>query len=258
MQRESGSHIEPVGFVIVHLREQFFAFLHDDVARGAGAVSSAGMIEEEVIVHSHIEDRFGLAVIGICRTADVRRNSAAQADDALILTKALGVGIYSAALKKGVLSPEGYAEMVASTTLLNRIGADLAKDPAVHAITDVTGFGLLGHALEMARGSQLSVVVRADELPLFADAAALARQGFVTGASDRNWMSYGEAVVLPPDLPAWRKQLLTDPQTSGGLLIACAPDRANDILQAVIEGGCPHARRIGHVEAGAAVIRVEA
>src|SRR6478609_974916 len=138
------------------------------------------------------EPIYGLVVIGICRTQDVRRNADAKAGDALILTKPLGVGIYSAALKKGLLSPQAYAEMIASTTLLNRVGTSLAQDAAVHAITDVTGFGMLGHALEMARGSKLSLVIRLDDLPLLTDAAGLAQQGLVTGASGRNWQSYGE------------------------------------------------------------------
>jgi len=200
---------------------------------------------------------YGLVVIGICRTKDVRRNADAKAGDALILTKALGVGIYSAALKKGVLSPDAYAEMIASTTLLNRVGTSLAQDAAVHAITDVTGFGLLGHALEMARGSKPSLVIRLDDLPLLIDAAGLAQQGLVTGASGRNWQSYGEAVRLPAGLPDWRRQLLTDPQTSGGLLIACSSDRADDILKTIVTAGYPNARRIGHMETGAPVVRVE-
>ncbi len=204
------------------------------------------------------EPIYGLAVIGLCRTQHVRRNYAAQPGDAIILTKPLGVGIYSAALKKGVLGPDAYQEMVASTTLLNRIGVELAKDPSVHAVTDVTGFGLLGHALEMARASQVSLVIRADDLPLLAEAATLAKEGLVTGASGRNWMSYGDAVILPRGLPDWRRQILTDPQTSGGLLIGCAPERANDILQRIVEGGCPNARRIGHVEPGVPVVRVVA
>ncbi|HLK84423.1 MAG TPA: selenide, water dikinase SelD [Xanthobacteraceae bacterium] len=204
------------------------------------------------------EPIYGLAVIGLCRTQHVRRNSAAQPGDAIILTKPLGVGIYSAALKKGVLGPDAYQEMVASTTLLNRIGVELAKDPSVHAVTDVTGFGLLGHALEMARASQVSLVIRADDLPLLAEAATLAKEGLVTGASGRNWMSYGDAIILPRGLPDWRRQILTDPQTSGGLLIGCAPERANDILQRIVEGGCPNARRIGHVEPGVPVVRVVA
>src|SRR5580704_10962399 len=177
------------------------------------------------------EPIYGLAVIGIGAPEHIRRNADARAGDALILTKGLGVGIYSAAFKKEALSARAYAEMIASTTLLNRIGADLAQDGDVHAITDVTGFGLLGHALEMARGSDLTLVLRADDLPLLSEATLLAQQGFITGASVRNWASYGDSIVLPADLPDWRRHLLTDPQTSGGLLIACAPGRADALLK---------------------------
>src|SRR5262249_655354 len=148
--------------------------------------------------------------------------------------------------------------MMASTTLLNRIGADLARDPAVHAMTDVTGFGLLGHGLEMARGSSLSLIVRADDLPLLPDAASLAQQKFVTGASIRNWESYADGVVLPGDLPEWRRHLLTDPQTSGGLLIACEAGRADELLRGIVAAGYPYARKIGRTAAGAASVVIEA
>src|SRR5262249_22201173 len=126
------------------------------------------------------EPIYGLAVIGVGRPENIRRNADARPDDALILTKPLGVGIYSAAFKKEALSSAAYADMMASTTLLNRIGADLAQDTSVHAMTDVTGFGLLGHGLEMARGSNLSLVIRADDVPLLPDAAALAQPTFIT------------------------------------------------------------------------------
>jgi selenide,water dikinase len=204
------------------------------------------------------EPIYGLAVIGLCRKTDIRRNSAVRPGDRLILTKALGVGVYSAAFKKEALSPAAYAEMMASVTLLNRVGADLAKEAAVHAITDVTGFGLLGHALEMARGSGLALVVRAGDLPLLAEAAALAGRGFVTGASGRNWASYRDAVALPPGLPEWRQQLLTDPQTSGGLLVACDPARADAILVTIVAAGYPHASIIGHALEGTPSVTVEA
>ncbi|HLL28048.1 MAG TPA: selenide, water dikinase SelD [Xanthobacteraceae bacterium] len=204
------------------------------------------------------EPIYGLAVIGTCRPEDIRKNSDAKAGDALILTKPLGVGIYSAAIKKGALSPEGYAEMVATTTLLNRVGADLAKDTEVHAVTDITGFGLIGHALEMARGSSLTIAIRADELPLLSQAAALAKGGHVTGASGRNWASYGDSVSLPPALAEWQRHLLSDPQTSGGLLIACAPRRAEAILRTIVAAGYPHARIIGHAVEGPAAVRIDA
>ena len=147
--------------------------------------------------------------------------------------------------------------MIATTTLLNWVGAELAKNPAVHAVTDVTGFGLLGHGLEMARSSELTVVVRAVDLPLMSEAATLAQQGCVTGASIRNWASYGDDVKLPAGLPDWQRHLLTDPQTSGGLLVSCAPDRAEAIVQRIVAAGYPAARVIGRAEAGMPGIRVE-
>jgi selenide,water dikinase len=176
----------------------------------------------------------------------------------MILTKPLGVGVYSAAIKKGVLSPSGYAEMIATTTLLNSVGAELAKDAAVHAITDVTGFGLLGHALEMARNSKLTLVIRATDLPLLSQAAALAQQGLVTGASLRNWASYGESVKLPAHMPDWQRHLLTDPQTSGGLLISCASDRADAIVRSVVAAGYADACVIGHAKSGPPLVTIDA
>lgn len=202
------------------------------------------------------EPVYGLAVIGICRPEHVRRNSAARPGDALIMTKGIGVGIYSAALKKGALPADGYTEMLASTTLLNRIGADLALKPEVHAMTDVTGFGLLGHGLEMARGSDVTVVIEADKVPLLESAAALAQQGYVTGASKRNWESYGEAVALARSFPDWRRQLLTDPQTSGGLLVSCDPAHAQRLVALLRESGYPSTAIVGRCEPGRARIRV--
>jgi selenide,water dikinase len=202
------------------------------------------------------EPVYGLAVIGVARPEHVRRNADAKAGDALILTKAIGVGIYSAAIKKGVLPPAGYTEMIASTTLLNKIGAELAEDKDVHAITDVTGFGILGHGLEMARGSGLTLNIKAGEVPLLAQAEKLAQEGHVTGASHRNWASYGASVVLPAGIPDWRRHLLTDPQTSGGLLVACAPGRAAELVEKIKAAGYPAARVVGNSEAGEAKVRV--
>ena len=203
------------------------------------------------------EPVYGLAVIGTCRPGHVRRNDGTRVGDALILTKPIGVGIYSAAFKKGALPPEHYTEMMATATLLNSIGADLAQNPEVHAITDVTGFGLLGHAMEMAKGAGLTLVIQGGEIPLLGAAARLAREGFITGASGRNWASYGAGVTLPADFPDWRRDLFTDPQTSGGLLIACEPERAGAILQTIVGAGYPFARIVGHAAAGDAAIVVE-
>ncbi len=204
------------------------------------------------------EPIYGLAVIGTCKTEQVRLKSDVRPGDAMILTKPLGVGIYSAAIKKDALSPAGYDEMIATTTLLNKVGADLAQDADVHAITDVTGFGLLGHALEMARQSKLTLALRIGDLPLLPQAATLAQQGFVTGASLRNWASYGEDVNLPAQMPDWQRHLLTDPQTSGGLLLSCAPERADAIVRCIVAAGCANARIIGNARSGPSLVKIEA
>lgn len=196
------------------------------------------------------EPIYGLAAIGLCAPSDLRRNSTAQVGDAIILTKGIGVGIYSAAFKKQALPADAYAEMLASTTLLNRVGHELARDEDVHAITDVTGFGLLGHGLELARGSGVRLRIEQARLPFFTQAEALAQAGYITGASKRNWNSYGDGVTLPADLPEWRRDLLTDPQTSGGLLVACKPERAEAIRGMIEAAGYPSARIIGIAEAG--------
>jgi len=202
------------------------------------------------------EPIYGLAVIGSCKADEVRRNSDAQPGDALILTKPIGVGVYSAAIKKNELGEKGYAEMLATTTLLNSVGAELARDPSVHAMTDVTGFGLLGHGLEMARGSRVRLLIDTAAVPLLARAAELARSGFVTGASQRNWASYGEDVELPTALPDWERQMLTDPQTSGGLLVSVDAGRAEAVLRTIRAAGYPAASIIGRVKSGTPCITV--
>jgi selenide, water dikinase len=203
------------------------------------------------------EPIYGLAVIGLGRPEDIRRNSGAKPGDALILTKGLGVGIYSAAFKKSGLSPQAYAEMLASMTLLNSVGMDLAKDDGVHAITDVTGFGLLGHALEMTRGSNVALTIRFGDLPFLSDAEHLAQRNFVTGASIRNWASYAESVNLPASIAEWQRHLLTDPQTSGGLLVACDRDRTAEVTKLIADRGYPCARIIGHASSGRPAITIE-
>lgn len=204
------------------------------------------------------EPIYGLAVTGLCKPASVRRNGGARPGDVLILTKPLGVGIYSAALRQGALDGDGYDALIATTTLLNSVGADLGMDPDVHAMTDVTGFGLAGHALEMARASDATVRLDFSAIPLLPQAAALAQGGFVTGASLRNWQSYGESVVLPKALPEWQRHILTDPQTSGGLLLACDPSAAGAILGLIRSAGYSEACRIGIVRAGASKVKVAA
>jgi selenide,water dikinase len=202
------------------------------------------------------EPIYGLAVIGMTKPVNVRRNSGARPGDALILTKGIGIGIYSAAFKKRALPDDAYAEMMASTTLLNRIGQKLAENEDVHAMTDVTGFGLLGHGLEMARASRLTLDIAYDRVPFLAKAQSLVNAGYKTGASGRNWASYGGEVTLSPDLPDWKKSLLTDPQTSGGLFIACAPERAETLRAQIEADGYPSVRIIGSASEGPSQVRI--
>ncbi len=198
-----------------------------------------------------LEPIYGLVGLGVVDPARVRTNAGAKAGDVLILTKPLGIGILSAGLKKGSLSAAGYAEMLRWTTMLNRAGARLADIDGVHAVTDVTGFGLAGHLLEMCRGSGLAAEVNFAQLPLIEEAVSLVRDGVATGASGRNWASYGEGVELAADAPEWQRKLITDPQTSGGLLIACAPEAVDEVIATVrAEQGC-EAKAIGRMRAGA-------
>jgi selenide,water dikinase len=189
--------------------------------------------------------------------ARVKKNSAAQAGDVLILGKGLGVGIYSAALKKDALPAEAYAAMIASTTQLNTPGSELGEMDGVHAMTDVTGFGLLGHGLEMARGSGLTARIQCGRLPILPHAAELAGAGFVTGASQRNWASYGGGVALFEGIADWQRALLTDPQTSGGLLVSCAAETSEQVLTVFQQHGFAHATVIGGLETGPARAVVE-
>ena len=229
------------------------------LAGGASVCHAAGI----PIAGGHsidvVEPIYGLVALGLVHPDQVKKNSAARAGDVLILGKPLGVGILSAALKQEKLSAAGYAEMLALTTQLNRVGSSLAQLPSVHAMTDVTGFGLAGHLLEICRGSQLRAQVRFADLPLIEEAVAHVQAGVATGASTRNWKGYGDEVALAPGMAEWQQKLLTDPQTSGGLLVACAPEAAAEVLQQFQQQGFARAAVVGRLEAqtaGAARLQV--
>jgi selenide, water dikinase len=203
------------------------------------------------------EPIYGLAVIGVIHPRHVKRNNAACAGDALVLGKPLGVGILSAALKKEQLERPDYQALVELTTQLNCAGPALAQLAGVHAMTDVTGFGLLGHLLQMCRGSGLGARLHIADVPLLDNVLALAAAGTVTGAAARNWASYGDDVRLAPQLTAAQQALLCDPQTSGGLLVACAPEALPEVLGAFHQHGCARAAVIGSMSAGAPHVVVE-
>jgi selenide,water dikinase len=203
-----------------------------------------------------VEPIYGLVALGLVHPDRVMTNRTGRPGDVLILTKGLGVGVLSAAFKQEKLGAEGYAQLIASTTQLNTIGPDLAALPGVHAMTDVTGFGLLGHALEMARGAGLTVEIFADGPFVFPEALAHAQAGVRTGASTRNWASYGASVTGAEALPAWKRDLLTDPQTSGGLLVAVDPDKAQAVLDLARSRGFDRTAVVGRLKQGPARIEV--
>ena len=216
----------------------------EDVCRAAGIPIAGGHTIDSV------EPIYGLVAIGIVNPAHLKRNSGAKPGDKLILGKPLGVGVYSAALKKDQLLASDYQAMVATTTQLNTPGPVLACLDGVHAVTDVTGFGLAGHLLEVCKGSGLRATVNYADLPLLARAGEFVEAGLMTGASGRNWASYGDKVSLAAGLDSSAQTLLSDPQTSGGLLVSCAPDTVTEVLSLFLQHGFTHVSVIGEMTEG--------
>jgi len=200
-----------------------------------------------------LEPIYGLVALGLVHPAKVKKNSSAKNGDVLILGKPLGIGILSAALKKGNLSAAGYDAMLKWTTKLNTPGQGLAELDGVHALTDVTGFGLAGHLLEICRGSKLGAEVKFDALPVIPEALEWVKQGVATGASDRNWKGYGHEVSISGE--EWKKKLISDPQTSGGLLVSCSAGIEEQVLGEFKKQGF-EAKVIGRMAAGAARLTV--
>ncbi|MDZ7655372.1 MAG: selenide, water dikinase SelD [Sulfurimicrobium sp.] len=233
----------PVGKLPTHV-------IHDILAGGEAVCAAAGIPVAGGHSIDSPEPIYGLVALGVVHPDKVKRNVGAEEGDVLILGKGLGVGIMSAALKKGELPEEGYRQMLESTTQLNVAGSTLAHMQGVHALTDVTGFALLGHLLEICRGSRLGAEIEFDRLPVLPVALELAKKGYVTGAAARNWDSYGAEVTLPEGMAEWKKNLLCDPQTSGGLLVACAPEAVADVLDLFQQQGFGYACQIGRMVAG--------
>jgi selenide,water dikinase len=228
-----------------------------DILRGGESVCAEAGIP---IAGGHsidsVEPIYGLAVTGVVDPKKVKRNSRAQEGDLLILSKPLGVGIFSAAFKKDLLDDAAYRVMIETTTQLNLPGMELANLAGVHAMTDVTGFGLLGHLLEMCRGSGLGARIEAGRVPLLPGVLALAESGIATGASSRNWQSYGSDVRALELMSASLQAILTDPQTSGGLLVACDPRELPGVQAVFARFGFAQASVIGRMTAGSREIEV--
>ena len=197
-----------------------------------------------------VEPIYGLVVVGIVDPKKLKRNNSAEVGDSIILGKPLGVGILSAALKKEILSPDAYKKMINYTTQLNKPGIALSGLDGVHALTDVTGFGLAGHLLELCRGAKLNAKVDMQSVPVIEEAVELVKENIYTGASTRNWTGYGAEVRLGAHIQEWQKNLLTDPQTSGGLLVACAPSAELEVLSIFKSYGFDCAQKIGVFDQG--------
>ena len=239
----------PVGKLPMAAAQRIIAGGHDVCAAIGIPIAGGHSIDSP-------EPIYGLVVLGLIHPDKVKRNDRARSGDVLILGKGLGVGIMSAALKKGELGDAAYRQMLQATTQLNTPGVALADRADVHALTDITGFGLLGHLLEISRGSGLSAEIEWSRVPILAEALPLAERGYVTGASERNWASYGTQVTLPAGDTSVQRRLLTDPQTSGGLLVTCAADAAPAVLDLFWTQGFAQAAVIGRLFSGPPGVRV--
>jgi selenide,water dikinase len=226
------------------------------LAGGAAVCAGIGIAVAGGHTVDSAEPFYGLAAMGVVHPDRVVRNSTAKAGDVLVLGKPLGIGILGAALNKGELDAAGYAEMVETATQLNAVGAELGGIGGVHAMTDVTGFSILGHLLEMCQGAGLAARLEFDRLPILPKGRDYAEKGYKTGAGGRNWASFGDRIGLPDGLADWQRNILLDPQTSGGLLVACAPATAADIAALFRERGYGAAAIVGEMAAGAPFVTV--
>lgn len=239
----------PQGKMPVEMVQEIFAGGHSVCAEAGIAIAGGHTIDIG-------EPIYGLVAMGVVHPDRARRNSAAEAGDVLVLGKGLGIGILGAAENKAELDPEGYKQMVDTATRLNAVGVDLAELDGVHAMTDVTGFGLLGHLLEVCRGAGLGATVNWSDLPILPAARDYAARGYNTGAAGRNWESYGHDVDLPDGISEGDTNILRDPQTSGGLLVACSPESADAVLKLFHDQGHAEAAVIGSMAAGDSRVKV--
>jgi selenide,water dikinase len=253
-----GTPIMALAIVGMPIKQLPVETIQQILAGGASVCGAAGIPVAGGHSIDSLEPIYGLVVMGLVHPDRVRRNSAAHAGDQLILGKPLGVGVLGAALKKGLLDEEGYRQLIATTTQLNSVGPALAEIDGVHALTDVTGFGLLGHLLEVCRGAHLSARLDAAHLPWLPSAVSLAQQGIGPGAIERNLASFGADVSFDSDVPIWQRHLMADAQTSGGLLVSVAPHATDRVLGCFHAAGFAAACTIGWMFEGAPRVAVTA
>ena len=232
-------------------RDRLGEGLLSEIVRGGGEMARRAGV---AVVGGHSiddpEPKYGLCVIGEVAPDALIRNSTARHGDRLVLTKPLGTGVIATAIKRGEADPDVVARAVESMTTLNRDAAEAMRQVRANAATDVTGYGLLGHLREMARGSRLEARIKASAVPLLPGAKELAARGFVPGGTRRNLADLGDAVRWDATLPEPLRILLADAQTSGGLLIAVPAERVGDLVAALEAAGPPAAAVIGELVEG--------
>jgi selenide,water dikinase len=207
----------------------------------AGAVLAGGHSTEDE------EPKFGLSVTGIVHPDRIWRNSGARVGDRLILTKPLGSGVLFNANRKGLVSPAALERCLALLITLNKTAAEVLAGFTVHGCTDITGFGLAGHAYEMAKGAGLTLSFDTAALPLMDESLAMYKRGITTGVNHSNKAAVAGQVRFERELPSWHREILFDPQTSGGLLAAVPADEADAALAALRARGVEHAALVGEV-----------
>ena len=221
--------------------------LHQIIAGAVDKISESGAVLAGGHTIEDEEPKFGLAVNGIVHPDKLWTNAGARVGDVLVLTKPIGSGVIFNANIKQWVSPEALSECIRLLTTLNRAACEIMQDFAIHAVTDVTGFGLAGHSYEMARASDVTLVLHMDRLPLMPEALEMYRRGVNTGVNPHNRCMVQNDLRLEGDWPAWHQEILYDPQTSGGLLAAVAPQDADALVQALQASGLTYAVPLGEV-----------
>ncbi len=244
-----GQPLTAMNIVCFPIKTMDISVLQEILAGGLAKVHEAGAI----LVGGHtVEDdelKYGLSITGVIHPDKVVLNTGARTGDKLILTKPLGTGIIGTAVKGGVASADAEAKIVKSMTTLNQKAAELMQEIGVHAGTDVTGFGLLGHAGEMINGSDVGMVIHSAAVPFFPEAREYAEKGMIPGGLHRNRDFRSGMVSMAKTVPDYMSDILFDPQTSGGLLISVAPEKARSLLERMHQEGIPEAALVGEVVA---------
>ena len=244
-----GKPITAMNIVCFPSKTLDISILRDILRGGLEKLREAGV----VLIGGHSVDdeelKYGLSVTGTIHPGKVVTKSGARAGDKLILTKPLGTGIINTAAKGGVVSEETIANVTRSMSALNRTASEVMQEIGANACTDITGFGLLGHACEMIQNSEVGLKIRASSVPIFAEAVEFARMGMIPGGTYRNKEFRSRMVKVADGLPDYMLDILFDPQTSGGLFISVSTPKADILLSGLHKAGVLEAAIVGEVVA---------